>query len=248
MRSILFRVVPVFVVGLCVSATACGGQTIGGSPGGGSSSGATSSGGTTSSSGASSAGTASLSGTVAGVTFSVASELAWSQPAPSECSGGGSGGPDAEALDDGGSCAQSGQVLSVGLSNRGDSTCAALQQNVVQPQNVEYANLEALLLIVVSPNGTSAPGTYAIPGSTGTAGIQAGAQLDTTNASCAPAIHVSADGGSITLTAVSTTEVAGTYDVTFGSQGSYSGTFDVPLCDVQSGGAGAGSNAGTVCE
>src|SRR5271154_2308749 len=87
-----------------------------------------------------------------------------------------------------------------------------------------YANLDTFEFDVVgSDSGDVAAGTYNIvpynsPG--------AFASFTSTTSTCSESLVVTATGGTVTLTQVSSTSVAGTYDVILGTEGELSGAFD----------------------
>ncbi len=204
------------LLGACL--LACGGQTTG--PGGG---------------------TGSLSGTVSGTTFQVASQVGIISAASSSSTCGGS--PDG-----GVTCVNtnSGQLVGVVLTNRADATCAYIQSEAETNGNTSFANFDALLLAVVDANGQVTPGTYAIQPVQSGATSGAGAQFETSNDSCVSGVAATATSGTITLTAAGPDEIAGSYSVTFGAQGTFSGTFDVQTCALPDAGPTTSSGAGPI--
>jgi hypothetical protein len=189
-------------------------------------------------------GSASLGGTVNGASFSVASEVAALQAASSTCSSGGTDGEDAGT----GSCTSVGQAVIVILTNRSDATCAAAQSQLASGKEATFANFAELEILVANATADLAAGTYALVNRGSTATEGAIAEYATTNSSCASSGPDDASGGSVTLTAVNSSRVAGSYQVSFGTQGSFSGSFDVPICDLPAAG-GNTADAGTpVCE
>ena len=135
-----------------------------------------------------------------------------------------------------------GQALAVLLSNRAALTCPALQT----PGSRDYANFDLLTLEAFTETGTLATGTYNIVTSENPAsGALAGFQASTST--CTESVNLpNATAGTVTLMEVSSTSVAGTYSVTFGTQGTFTGSFDVPICSLPDG--IAPSNAGpAVC-
>jgi hypothetical protein len=183
-----------------------------------------------------------VTGTVGGTSLSVASQLAAIGPQSTSCSGfSGDGG--------GQTCTSNGQAVIVVLTNRSDATCAAAQAEATSGGSFEFANFAELLLLVSTATGTVAPGTYSIVSPSSTVLSGAAAIFGTTNATCGTVIDSNATSGSITLTQVSATDVSGTYDVSFGSEGSFSGAFDVAICDVPDAGTGGSRGGGpTVCK
>jgi hypothetical protein len=212
------------LVATCLAA--CGGQTSGPGPGSGAG-----------------AGSGSISGTVGGTTFQVASAVAGIEAASAESSC--SFGPDG-----GQSCVttSSGKVVFVALTNRADATCDYIQSESTSGTQTNLASFDVLLLAVGSLNDV-APGTYAVTAAVGpTPG--AAAELQTSTASCATGVRVAATSGTITLTqAGAAGEVAGSYSLTFGAQGTFSGSFDVPVCNLPDGGTQTAFDAGPpVCK
>ncbi len=201
-------------------------------------------GGSTSPSGTDGAGV-TLAGTVAGTTFHVSSVVAALTPtsSASSCTGSPGGTPNCTS-------STSGQYLLIALTNREEFTCAVVAAEQGGPRR-EFANLAAVQFGILDPAANLAPGTYpvevpvAVAGQVSTAAVGQ-ASLYTSNASCNTDMNLQATGGTITLQAISATRAVGTYDVTFGSQGSFSGSFDVPFCSLPD--AGAGSSTGnSIC-
>lgn len=188
----------------------------------------------------------SVSGSVAGTSFTVASEVAVIMPASSSstaCAVDGDGGlADAGCVS---TVTTSGQVVVVLLTNRSELTCSLLQAG--SPK--DYASADLLTLGVFTQTGTLSNGTYPV---TATANAASGAiaQFQTSTATCAEGVKPqAASAGSVTLTAVSSTRAAGTYSVTFGTQGTFSGSFDIPICSVPNGSGSSGADAGPpVCQ
>jgi hypothetical protein len=205
MRTSHFAVIPFFVVGTLV---ACGDSTSGGGGGGN-----------------------SVSGTVAGTTFTVASEVATIQAASgssTSCAFYSDGGPVNPGCVP--TTTSSGQLVAVLLSNRTELTCPALQSG----GSHDYANSDLLTLEAFTGTGTLTTGTYDVVTSGDvTSGAQA--QFETSTSTCADGVSLQASAGSITLTEVSASTATGTYSVTFGTQGTFSGSFDVPICDLPNG-------------
>jgi len=187
------------------------------------------------SSGGASGGTGSVSGTVAGTTFTVASELAVIGPGSTSCNGSGTSTDDGGPFDAGESCTSSGQALVVMLTNRSDATCSAALNTIASKTDYGYASYDDLELAIVTDSGNVSTGTYTIVGSqTATSGAVAG--FATTTSTCALGVNTQATSGSITLSQFSSTRVSGTYRVTFGTQGTFTGSFDVSICDIPDGG------------
>jgi hypothetical protein len=125
------------------------------------------------------------------------------------------------------------------LTNIGGLSCETLGTE----DNVNYKNAATLVLTVANATASVTPGTYVVL--TGDAGSTldvagAGAEFTTTTASCGDGLDLNAIGGTVTLTAVSDTNVQGTFDVTFAS-GAFSGAFDVDICVVPDTGNGTSS-------
>jgi hypothetical protein len=187
----------------------------------------------------------SVSGTVAGTTFNVASEVAVFGAASATSTA-------CAVYSDGGlvnpgcvpTTSSSGQVVTVLLTNRADLTCAALQSE----GSHHYANLDLLTLEAFTLTGTLATGAYDVATSS-SAASGALAQFQTSTSTCNGGVNLqAASAGSITLTEVSSTSATGTYSVTFGTQGTFSGSFDVPLCDLPDAGTPSPDAGPPVCE
>ena len=176
--------------------------------------------------------TSSLSGTVANTTFAVGTALAALGPATESVSCG--GGADA-----GESCIEvsSGQGIVIALTNRPGMTCTT---------DSLFANLDVLDLDVSNANGAVTPGTYAIPAAVAV-GSSARAVFSTSTSTCGGDISLLATSGTITLAELSSTHVSGSYDVTFGTQGSFSGSFDLALCDLPDAGVNANDAGVPAC-
>ncbi len=187
-----------------------------------------------------------MSGTVAGTTFTVASDVAAilnesvSSTSCATYSDGGLVNPGCVPT-----VASSGQMVGLVLTNRAELTCGALQGGVAP----HYANSDLLALQAFTSNGTLATGTYDIVTSVdATSG--AWAQFSTSTSTCTSGTNLgAASAGAITLTEMSSTHATGTYSVTFGSQGTFAGSFDVAICDTRNGAGSPTADAGPlVCE
>ena len=110
-----------------------------------------------------------------------------------------------------------------------------------------FANLDELAVSVLDQTGDVAPGTYGIGQKTGSPTSYAVVNLSTTGAECSPEIDDSATSGTVTLSQVSATRVAGSYSATFGDAGVLSGSFDVPICVFSDGHVDAGATVSSVC-
>ncbi len=208
--NMLRKAAPFFAVGVFGALYACSGTTVGGG------------------------GSGSATGTVAGSTFTVASEIGINSPALGQTS-------CTSAPDGGATCtsSSSGQAVGVLLTNRAAADCGLLLES---NPDTNFANFAYLSLGVVSGDGTVGPGTYAIAGGN----VGASEEYATSSATCEEALDVTATSGSITLTEVSATSVAGTYDVTFGTQGSFTGSFEASVCTLPDGGISTGGSTACV--
>jgi hypothetical protein len=211
------------LLGICLAA--CGGQTSGLGSGSG-------------------AGGGSVSGTVAGTTFQVASAVAaiGATSSDTSCAFGSDGGESCVS-------ASNGQTVAVALTNRADATCAYIQSQAGSSTQTTFASLDVLMLAVGSVGGDVTPGTYPVMSMSGPAPSPAVsavgiAMLETTTPSCASGLNVAATGGTITLTLAGPGEVAGSYDVTFGAQGTFTGSFDVETCALPDAGSHTTFDAG----
>jgi hypothetical protein len=172
-----------------------------------------------------SGGAGSLSGSVSNTTFTVASALA--------IAGADTSTTCVSSPDGGITCSSTstGQGVGVLLTNRSDATCAAIQSDIESKANTQYANFDYIELDVTNGTGDVTPGTYDIVTSqTATSGAEA--EFTTTTSACANALDLMATAGTITLTKISSANVTGTYNVTFGTQGAFAGSFDVAVCNL----------------
>ncbi len=172
--------------------------------------------------GGGSGGPASLSGSVDNATFNVGSAVAWTAPG-TKC-----------ATSD---CTPSGQSIALVLTNRPGVTCgeAAAAEGA---ENLPYANLDFVQIAVANPLENVAPGTYDLALAVGNATTSFGASFGTLTSTCAlggQGFLQEASAGTVTFTQLSSTQVTGYFDITFGPvgnpSGSLSGSFDVPICD-----------------
>jgi len=109
-------------------------------------------------------------------------------------------------------------------------SCAIAERNG-NPPNAQSLLLEA------GVKGTSVPpGTYTIGDTTSVALAEFTAQ----DATCTQTTDDKGTAGTITLTSSSSTEVSGSFDVTFDSGDHVTGTFSAPVCN-----ASLTSDAGT---
>jgi hypothetical protein len=193
------------------------------------------------STGAGSVGSGSVNGTVGGTSFTVGSQLAFIGPADtsSVCMGAGDGGETCTTT-------SKGQGVIVVLTNRPNVTCAALRS--LLSKETAFASLDLLALEAGNENGDLAAGAYDLASGSPTAGAQA--SFDTFTSTCASGLYLTATGGTVTLSQVSSSGVTGTYNVTFGTQGTFSGSFNVAaFCDEPDAGASAAVDAGpALCE
>jgi hypothetical protein len=132
------------------------------------------------------------------------------------------------------------QSLAILIANNSSAACEAI------PDQTRSSDLDLLTLTVVSAS-TVAPGTYAI-NIGGSGNVLAAGQFVTTRAECVSGITAEATSGSITVVTVDKLRVSGSYSVAFGSRGSFSGTFDVPVCSASEGGQLAPDAAEPSCQ
>jgi hypothetical protein len=212
--------------------------------------------------------TASITSTFAVTQTSggAASTLTYSATCTKTSGGGDSGAPPSDsggANDAGGGNAVSGSVDGVTLtinhatgfytSSAGGGAIAGFifSNNTddcsrMQSGSSGWAPGETVLAVEVSESGVSAvaPGTYAV-GSDDASAPQAGALFGSFDAQCTVTppkpTGDTAASGSITITSASSTNIAGTFTLTFPG-GALTGTFDVPVCNL---GPDAGLNATT---
>ncbi len=118
-----------------------------------------------------------------------------------------------------------GYITLVGLSSA-TGLCSALSADA----NTNFASATTFFIAVV---GTSAigPGTYDIYPSTAAMPTLPAAigGYNVTTSSCASAATASGTSGTITIASVTSSTVAGTYDVTF-PDGTMQGSFSAPIC------------------
>jgi hypothetical protein len=112
-----------------------------------------------------------------------------------------------------------GQSISVVLTTLPAWTCASAI--AATHANEGFGNVKELVFGVGNTNGNVAVGTYAFP--------EASGEFITTDGSC-HGTPVFATGGTITFTEIASAALVGTFDLTFGSQGTVAGSFNVPLC------------------
>jgi len=131
-------------------------------------------------------------------------------------------------IGDAGVLVDGGQLVEVVLASRAGLTCADVDAVMGQGKTA-FASTDALVLTLGTINGDLSVGTYDVSG-TGSGNFAKIARLMTTSATCASVVDDMATSGSVTFTAVDASRVAGTYDLTFGSNGSYAGAFDITPC------------------
>jgi hypothetical protein len=114
----------------------------------------------------------------------------------------------------------------VGLLNLDiPNACAAAQTSE------QFANTQAVLLVVVETTPIVAGQVYAVVNETdGGVGTGAEALYSASNATCQNVTTEEATGGTVTFTTLSSTTMAGTFTVTFSGGDSASGSFDIPVC------------------
>lgn len=188
------------------------------------------------------AGSSSASGSVDGVSLPVAGQVGLIAPATTNTSCG--FGPDGGST--GCVTTSSGQTVVVALANRSEYTCSYFQAAIDSNAGPHFANTVGLELAVGNNNGNVTTGTYDVIPVGAVSNSGAGAYFSTTTATCSPGLVNDATGGTVTLSRLSPTEIAGSYDVTFGAQGSLAGSFDVPVCDLPDAGPTA-TDAGVPC-
>jgi hypothetical protein len=227
MRSSFFLV--------CVIAAgfvACGGAVATGSSSGGSGSGSSAASTSGSSGASSSEASVSLVGSVNGATFTPLSAIAVL------------GAGDSSMSCNGQTCTttSSGQAVFLIFTNRADATCAAAMEQTGMGHIFDYASFETLEIAVANTTGMLALSTYPLvePNQV-TTGFQA--FFNSTTATCGVEQEPAATSGSVTLAALSDSEVEGSYEVTFGASGSFSGSFDVPICALSATGSSDGGAA-----
>jgi hypothetical protein len=125
-------------------------------------------------------------------------------------------------FDGGVSQAQAG-VIVTNVAN----ACGVLQAHGNPP------NATSLELVVSALGSSVATGNYAIVPQ----GYGASASYATVDGNCNPSFVDGATGGSITLTTVSGSTIAGTFDLTFGSD-HLTGSFSAPICTYSAGDGG----------
>ncbi len=108
------------------------------------------------------------------------------------------------------------------------SACSVLQDHGNPP------SATALVVAVSAMGGSVATGTYGIVSQ----GFGATASYATEDATCNTSFSESASSGSVTLTTVSGSTVAGTFDLTFGGD-HLTGSFSAPVCSYSASDAGA---------
>lgn len=194
-------------------------------------------------------GSGTVSGSVAGVPISVASEYALSVPiTDSQC----------VSVDDGGETCTStseGNLLEIALTNRSEASCGAIQSEIASRMETSFANMKGLAFVIQAVGADVTPGTYAIvspgtPSSVTNATIRvAVSEVVSTNATCQSNVDGSGTSGTLTLNEVSSSRVTGSFDVTYGSEGHLTGSFDVAMCDAPVADAGLSRTAdgGVVC-
>jgi hypothetical protein len=132
------------------------------------------------------------------------------------------------------------EYVFVVVSNR-TFTCAELQ--TASTNNETFANMNLLMVGVVSTNATPLTwGTFAI-GTTASGSSQQGiAIVETSDAACSYKQN-QAQSGSITIDALTDEQISGDFKATFGSGEQLAGSFStVPVCDL---GAPNDSQSGT---
>jgi hypothetical protein len=106
--------------------------------------------------------------------------------------------------------------------------CGVLQSHGNPP------SATALIVAVTAMGGAVATGTYGVVAQ----GFGASASYATDDMSCNTSFSEGASAGSVTLTVVSGSTVAGTFDLTFGSD-HLTGSFSAPVCSYTTADGGA---------
>jgi hypothetical protein len=180
--------------------------------------------------GSASGGSSSVLGTVGGTTFTAASQIAVVTPITGvACT------PEQDGRDARCTPAWRGQAVEIFITNREGATCDTLRASIASDEVVNYARFDDLGIVVGNQRGELAEGKYDVIAE-GNPVSAAGAQLRTTTSTCEQQLAMGASAGNVTLTKVTPTEIAGTYTLTFGGMGSFTGSFDIPLCEVPDGG------------
>lgn len=100
-------------------------------------------------------------------------------------------------------------------------------------QKVNPANSKALSFIVSGKDAVVNPGTYAVTAPGSGSGTQANVGYVENDAVCTKTGNGYAQSGTLTLTTVTPTTIAGTFDATFAGGDRVTGSFSAPVCDVQ---------------
>jgi hypothetical protein len=179
----------------------------------------------------------SNSGKVAGTGFTVASEFA------------ALGFANTDTQCNGTTCfsTHTGKSVVVLASNRAEFTCAVFQRIVDSIDGPTYANFEFLELGVVNETGDVTVGTYPVV-AMGSGKSGAYAQFATETSTCGPGLDLWATSGTVTLTQLSAAQVAGSYNLVFATEGTFSGSFDVPICVLPDAGAPLQDAGPPVCQ
>jgi hypothetical protein len=150
--------------------------------------------------------------------------------------GGGGGGATVSGTLGGQAVATTDQVGLVGTETTNGTTvafAAAVITNLpgacaIAQSNGNPRNSQTLVLEVGEEGTAVPPGTYSIGGTTTVALATFVAQDDT----CTQTAQDTGTSGTITITTASSTEVAGSFDVTFNTGDHLTGTFSAPVCDA----------------
>ena len=139
---------------------------------------------------------------------------------------------------DAGTCM--GEQLAVFLTNNAKLTCSATAGGA---NNLDTPHTSSLGLIFSTSGDTNVlvPGTYTL-GSTLNASILAQAIFTTTDSTCnrnGPNVT----GGSLTITAITTSSASGSYDVKFDNGDTLKGSFSVNECPTATGPSALGAEA-----
>jgi hypothetical protein len=188
-------------------------------------------------------GAGTVTGTVSGVGFSFGSGVAIAGAnTTTNCEGPtADGGEDCTTTTDG-------YAAEVILANLSILTCSLVETSF--NSSTSYANADALALEILNLSGPVTAGTYnVIAPDAGTSGVTSGAsaQFTTTTATCGNGLDLTATSGTITVSAISGSSISGTYDVTFGTAGSFSGSFNTAVCAVPDAGSSSSGDGGINC-
>jgi hypothetical protein len=119
-------------------------------------------------------------------------------------------------------------LVTVGIPANFVATCAGLNQECFQ--GTAHPNEARLAITLASGTTPLAPGFYAIVPSLAGAGLVGSAEFSTTDAQCAPAGQVQAAAGSVTVSTVDGSSIAGDFQLDFSGGDHLQGEFTAPYC------------------